>query len=136
MRLEIPTVWTETVQSENVVYVIEVSAKIFKFSATILVRILDDFLKLRLDSFVQDFSQFKTGENHSFTSSGKIVERQCVKIHFMELHQDVIRIQDIELEMISLFLQIINSEIKSFTSIKFGPEKTLIHLKNVFKRVV
>ncbi len=54
----------------------------------------------------------------------------------MELHQDVLRIVDIELEIIFFFLQAINSEIQPFTSIKLGPEKTLVHLKNVFERVV
>jgi hypothetical protein len=136
MRLEVSAVGAKTVESENVVYVVEVSGNIFKFRALILLRILDDFLKLLLNSLIQDLCQFKTGENHSFASSWKIVEGQSVKIHFMELHQDVLRIVDIELEIIFFFLQAINSEIQPFTSIKLGPEKTLVHLKNVFERVV
>ncbi len=69
MRLEVSAVGAKTVESENVVYVVEVSGNIFKFRALILLRILDDFLKLLLNSLIQDLCQFKTGENHSFASS-------------------------------------------------------------------
>ena len=54
----------------------------------------------------------------------------------MELHQDVFRVMDFELEIVFFLFHFFNCQIELWISIKSWTKKTWIHLKNVFKRIV